>query len=398
MSNKMHIAELLNQDKYKERVSKLSEKEKEYLDYMTPLYGVPFAKGCPGMAKSSILRNIATILGFNYIDIRLSQRDEVDLGLYPYPEDTVIVDEDGNEKTIKCLNFIPPKWAIEANLSPTIVHFDEINRSSLTVRNAALQILLEREIGDFKINNQVMMFCSGNLGEEDGTDVEEFDAALNNRLIHIKHDLTADEWIETFAKYNVHPTIVGFIKQNPDYMFRTTKDNDEIVPAYASPRTWTMLSEFIMTKLGDREKQMNGEYDTQKIISACKKHAIKYIGLSAQKYLKYLDNANRVSLNDVLKDFDRVKPLILKSNRDQKSEILGKLKETDLNKIKKRELSNLIEFLKIIDLDEAVGFIIELLDKKETFGYELTGYPIIDIMKGHKQILEKISNTSPIKS
>jgi hypothetical protein len=26
---------------------------------------------------------------------------------------------------------------------------------------------------------------SGNLGDEDGTDVEEFDSALNNRLIHI---------------------------------------------------------------------------------------------------------------------------------------------------------------------------------------------------------------------
>jgi hypothetical protein len=34
---------------------------------------------------------------------------------------------------------------------------------------------------------------SGNLGDEDGTDVEEFDSALNNRLIHINHTLDVQE-------------------------------------------------------------------------------------------------------------------------------------------------------------------------------------------------------------
>jgi hypothetical protein len=37
---------------------------------------------------------------------------------------------------------------------------------------------------------------SGNLGDEDGTDVEEFDSALNNRLIHINHTLDVQEWLD----------------------------------------------------------------------------------------------------------------------------------------------------------------------------------------------------------
>jgi hypothetical protein len=37
--------------------------------------------------------------------------------------------------------------------------------------------LLEREIGTaFKFNDNVLMMSSGNLGDEDGTDVEEFDS------------------------------------------------------------------------------------------------------------------------------------------------------------------------------------------------------------------------------
>lgn len=62
-------------------------------------------------------------------------------------------------------------------------------------------MFLEREIGAFfKFNDNVMMCSSGNLGEEDGTDVEEFDQALNNRLIHIEHTLPYPEWISTQLK------------------------------------------------------------------------------------------------------------------------------------------------------------------------------------------------------
>ncbi len=138
--------------------------------------------------------------------------DETDVGLFPVV-DTITIEDfekvdgfgagmisevDPSQKKnvqIKTLKHVVPEWAIKANMKPSIIHFEELNRSTLQVRNAALQLLLEREIGAFfKFNKNVFMLSSGNLGEEDGTDVEEFDQALNNRLIHYTHDMPFPEW------------------------------------------------------------------------------------------------------------------------------------------------------------------------------------------------------------
>jgi MoxR-like ATPase len=102
-------------------------------------YGVLNITSKPGVAKSAIGRSIADKMGFAYSDIRLSMVDETDVGLYPSLSE---IDMDG--EMVKCLDFVVPRWAVEANKRPTIIHFEELNRASQQVRNAALQILLER--------------------------------------------------------------------------------------------------------------------------------------------------------------------------------------------------------------------------------------------------------------
>ena len=209
MSEKMKLK--LMPAEMQEALSGLTLKERKYFSIMWAKYGVLNITSKPGVAKSAIGRAIADKMNFRYMDIRLSMVDETDVGLYPNVSEVVV---DG--KPVRCLDFVVPRWAIEANKQPTIIHFEELNRASQQVRNAALQILLERQIGtDFKFNDNVLMMSSGNLGDEDGTDVEEFDNALNNRLIHINHTLGVDEWLEGFANEKCHPMIVGFIKSHP---------------------------------------------------------------------------------------------------------------------------------------------------------------------------------------
>jgi acyl carrier protein phosphodiesterase len=65
---------------------------------------------------------------------------------------------------------------------------------------------------------------SGNLGDEDGTDVEEFDSALNNRLIHINHTLDVQEWLGDYAEENCHPMITSYIKTHPEQMYKKSDD------------------------------------------------------------------------------------------------------------------------------------------------------------------------------
>lgn len=331
----------------REKISTLTAKEMKYFSIMWGKSGVLYITSKPGVAKSAIGRSIASKLGFRYMDLRLSMVDETDVGLYPS-----VTDVEVDNSTVKCLDFVVPRWAIEANKQPTIIHFEELNRASQQVRNAALQLLLERQIGtEFKFNETVLMMSSGNLGDEDGTDVEEFDSALNNRLIHVNHSLAVDEWIANYADENVHSLIVSYIKTHPEQMYKTS-DNTK---AYATPRSWTFLSDFIVANFGENASPRD-------FLPLLKEVASSYVGNSAMKFLQYCEDMLNISIKDVLDNFDGIKKDLERYNRDKNSELIQSLKEIDITKLTEKQLANAVKFLKNVGDDEKTAYLLYVLD------------------------------------
>ena len=336
-----------------DKLDQLTTKEKEYLAIMWPKYGVLNITSKPGVAKSAIGLSIANKLGMRYIDIRLSMVDETDVGLYPAVSEIVV---DG--KSIKCLDFVVPRWAIEANRQPTIIHFEELNRASQQVRNAALQILLERCIGmDFNFNDNVLMMSSGNLGDEDGTDVEEFDAALNNRLIHIDHVLGVDEWLENFAIDKCHSLVVGYIKAHPEQIYKTSENSK----GYATPRSWTMLSHFITRNFGKNASPRD-------FLPLLKKVSHGYVGNSAMKFVQYCEDMLNISIQDVINNYDGIKKDLEKYNRDKNSELIQSLKEIDISTLNEKQLVNITKFLDRVGDDEKTAYLLWILDNVADIG------------------------------
>ncbi len=331
-----------------EKLSLLTKKEHKYFSIMWAKYGVLYITSKPGVAKSALGRSIADKMGFKYSDIRLSMIDETDVGLYPSVSE--VETESGK---VKCLDFVVPRWAIEANKRPTIIHFEELNRASQQVRNAALQILLERQIGtEFKFNDNVLMMSSGNLGDEDGTDVEEFDSALNNRLIHIEHTLSVEEWVDNYANDNCHKLIVSFIKAHPEQLYKKVDENHK---AYATPRSWTMLSEFIVANFGQ-------DSSPREFLPSLSEIANGYVGNSAMKFIQYCQDMLNISIQDVIENYDGIKKDLAKYNRDKNSELIQSLKEIDIAKLNERQLANIVKFLKNVGDDEKTAYLLFILD------------------------------------
>jgi hypothetical protein len=236
---------------YKKNLATLTKKELRYWQAAIARKGVPFLTSRPGIGKSAIWKTIAMKMKCAYYDIRLSMADETDMqfpNLVP-----------SKKYDIHVIEHAVPEWGVGSNDYPAIVHFEELNRSPRQVRNAALQVLLDRAIGPkFKFNDNVFLVSSGNLGDEDNTDVDEMDAALNNRLIHIKHTLSLQEWME-WAIGNIHPDIITFHKvKEGEYFLSSIKESEN---AYATPRSWEMLSEALVNNFGGGPKvDKNGEF------------------------------------------------------------------------------------------------------------------------------------------
>jgi hypothetical protein len=372
----------ISETEIRKRLEKLTIKELKYFKIMLAKSGVLYITSKPGIAKSAIIKSIADKLGFAFYDIRLSMVDETDVGLFP-KVGTVTVN--GVEWDI--LKHVPPEWGFLANEKPSIIFFEELNRSQLSVRNAALQILLERSIGfKFHFNDNVLMVASGNLGEEDGTDVEEFDSALNNRLIHVKHLLTIEEWVDGFAREHVHPTIVSFVTTNGEHFYKKS-DNEKDNYAYATPRSWTFLSDYINTNfppVQDTDKNGNLIFVNSKNqivdeknpdampkmkyapikqwLGEIKDIGVSYVGPSITRFIRYCEESMRISIKDVIDRYPDIKNDLKSFNRDKHSELLNSLKEIDIMSLKDVQLENIKEFLTSMSDDEVVGYLLYLLD------------------------------------
>jgi len=341
---------------------KLTAKQKKYFRMMFGKSGVLFLTAEPGVAKSAIMRTIAKKMDFQYFDIRLSMVDEIDVGLFPYRKEMELDLEDATGETTKkilsVMSYAIPEWAYMSNLKPTIIHFEELNRAPLAVRNAALQILLERAIGtSFKFNQNVYMVSSGNLGEMDGTDVEEFDRALNNRLIHYKHTLTLPEWIEDFAKDNVHQVIVNFLKSNEEHFLHSYDEKrSKTQESYATPRSWTFLSDYIVNNYGMQSSITDFIDDVREL-------GASYIGDGANsRFIRYLDESLKFGINDLLNRYDEIKDQLKDLTRDKKSELLNSLKQKNILDFNAKQKENVKRFILTVSEDEAVAYILKILD------------------------------------
>lgn len=357
------------------RVASLTKKQLLYFQIMIPKAGVLYIQSKPGIAKSATARAIATKMGMQYMDIRLSMVDETDVGLYPSVGE-VNMTIDGRDAMVKVLSHVVPEWAVKANQAPTVIHFEELNRASLHVRNAALQLLLEREIGiNFKFNENVLMLSSGNLGEEDGTDVEEFDNALNNRLIAFQHSLSFQEWSEDFAKFHVCPQIVSFLHANPEKLYVNPTEN---CLSYATPRSWTFLSQFIFENYGTYVLDADGENildeqgnkkksygDVKNWLGTVSQVGRSYLGDTITKFIRYCEENINVSIWDILDRYKELEGEIKEFNRDRKSELLINLKDLDLEELTPKQIDNAAKFLKLIDADERTGYLLHMLDNKD---------------------------------
>ncbi len=330
----------------RDRISTLTPRERKYFMTMWPKSGVLYITSKPGIAKSAIARTIADKMGFRYMDMRLSMNDESDFK-FPY-----LREENFDGKDLKVSGTAVPEWAYEANQRPTIIHFEELNRAPQFVRNAALQILLERQIGDFKFNDGVLMLASGNLGDEDGTDVEEFDNALNNRLIHFSHTLSTDEWIDGYAKDNIHGVIVSYIKAYPEKLYQNPTENTK---AYATPRSWTFLSDFITKNFGK-------DASPREFLPYVQEVAHGYIGNSAQRFLQYCQEMVNITIQDIIDRYDKIEKELDKYNRDKNSELINSLKEYDIKKMSDKQLANVTKFLNRVGEDELTAYLLHILD------------------------------------
>lgn len=197
--------------------------------------------GQPGVGKSAAIKqigeNIAQKTGktVNITDVRLLLFNPIDLRGIPVP------DEEEGEKVARWLKPL----IFKLNPSEDVVNIlflDEISAAPQSVQAAAYQITLDKKVGEHKLPNNTIVIAAGNR-VSDHSVAYKMPKALSNRLLHFDVSCDFDNWKDWALKNNIHPLVLGFLSFREDYLNTFDSSNDAL--AYATPRSWEMVSNIL---------------------------------------------------------------------------------------------------------------------------------------------------------
>ena len=206
-----------------------------------------FLWGPPGIGKSELVADIAQELGGYMIDLRLGQMEPTDIrGIPFYSKDTGKMD-----------------WAEPVDLPteefakqyPIVVLFlDEMNSAAPSVQAAAYQLILNRRVGKYFLPDNVVLVAAGNRESDKGV-TYRMPTPLANRFIHQEMRVDFASYQEWAVNNNIHKDVVGYLSFAKQDLYDF--DPKSASRAFATPRSWTFVSQILEDEDGDDDTIMN---------------------------------------------------------------------------------------------------------------------------------------------
>jgi len=128
-------------------------------------------------------------------------------------------------------------------IDKAIIFLDELSAAVPEVQNAALQLVLDKRVGEYDVPPMTPMVAAGNR-ESDQAFVSPMSMPLCNRFIHLRLTESLEDWTEWAISNRVDPSIIGYLQWKKDRLFRFEPDTiTEGDCGFPTPRSWAKLSE-----------------------------------------------------------------------------------------------------------------------------------------------------------
>ena len=206
-----------------------------------------FLWGPPGIGKSELVADIAQELGGYMIDLRLGQMEPTDIrGIPFYNKDS------GKMDWAEPVDLPTKEFASQY---PIVVLFlDEMNSAAPSVQAAAYQLILNRRVGKYVLPDNVVLVAAGNRESDKGV-TYRMPTPLANRFIHQEMRVDFASYQEWAVNNNIHKDVVGYLTFAKQDLYDF--DAKSASRAFATPRSWTFVSQLLEDEDGDDDTIMN---------------------------------------------------------------------------------------------------------------------------------------------
>jgi hypothetical protein len=204
--------------------------------------------GPPGVGKSQAIRQIAKEIEANtgkktsVTDVRLLLFNPIDLRGIPT----------ANEDRTLAIWLKPQIFQMdESEDVVNILFLDEISAAPQSVQAAAYQITLDRVVGEHRLPDNCIVIAAGNRTTDKSVSFK-MPKALANRLLHIEVEGSFSSWKEWAIRSGVHPMVIGYLSYKPEALMCFDAASEDL--AFATPRSWEMVSNILNNVNGDIDK------------------------------------------------------------------------------------------------------------------------------------------------
>ena len=186
--------------------------------------------GPPGVGKSTVVRSVAEAQGVGFLDIRLAQREPVDLRGLPVPR----------EDAVEWL--LSSEWPRDPD-SRGIILFDELTAADRTLQVAAYELILERRLGTlYTVPPGWYIVAAGNRAGDRAV-AGTLSSALANRFCHLDVTVQVEDWVAWAAERGLPPIVSAFLRFRPQSFLDLTGPLDR---GWPSPRSWERVGVTLM--------------------------------------------------------------------------------------------------------------------------------------------------------
>jgi len=201
---------------------------KKQLPHLMKARIAPMLWGGAGIGKTSIVKQAAKEMGYNFIYLTLAAvEDNSDLiGLL-----SPLKDDEGNDCAVRHLR---PDWF--PTTPKNIILIDEANRMPKSLIQSMLTFILEHKLHTHILPEDSHLVFTANPPTDKFIVGDISDEALTSRLCHIALEPTVEEWLEYAVRTGADESVVSFIQENPECLEETTTSYLPDVKPFR--RTW----------------------------------------------------------------------------------------------------------------------------------------------------------------
>lgn len=201
---------------------------------------VPLIIGEAGIGKTSLVKRICNEDNYYLVNIDANLLKEGEIGGLP-------IVEGGRTKYATHYKLIEIEKAVSDNkYNDVLLFIDELNRCEHAVQQELMNLILNREINGYRLQDNVKIVAAMNPSnkydgfEDSDYQVVDMDKAQEDRFVWIELSSDIKEWIKwaMSGEVEVHDHIIEFLSNFPEYL-NVTNSNESI---NATPRSWERVA------------------------------------------------------------------------------------------------------------------------------------------------------------